>query len=311
MGESPRSGRVASLSVIRMTSAIERIRAQVSRRRRLLLGLTLAGMAAAVVWVAVATPDGRDAHAYYVADLDHLYSRGALSADAYLYPPLLAELIQPLRALPFPAFVALVRAGNIVALGIAAGPFTGPLLLTLPISDDLGFGNINLWLGLLIVAGLRWPALWSGVLLTKITPGVGVLWFVGRRDRRGLLIALGATVAVAAVAAVFAPRAWSDWLAFLNSPSSDPRGLLGATFLPLRLIVAAVLATWAGYRNAPWALVLASWSAVPLLEPGTYAILTPLLWFLWRQRTQAPERATGSAMAPGVESAAESPRRGA
>jgi hypothetical protein len=285
MDVSPRSDRMAPAFAMRVRPAIERLRAEASQRQRLFLALTLAGMAAAVVWFIASTPDGRDAHAYYVADLDHLYSRVTGSPDAYVYPPLLAELAQPLRALPWPAFMALVRLGNIAALGIAAGPFSGPLLLTLPIRDDIGFGNINLWLGLLVVAGLRWPALWSGVLLTKITPGVGLLWFVGRRDWRGLAIAVGTTVLVAAVAVVLAPRAWSDWLAFITAPaSSDPRGLLGGTFLPLRLVVGTLLALWAGYRNQAWALVLASMIAVPLLWPGTFAMLTPLVWLLWRHR---------------------------
>ncbi|HYL41383.1 MAG TPA: hypothetical protein VET90_08750, partial [Candidatus Binatus sp.] len=61
----------------------------------------------------------------------------------------------------------------------------------------------------------------------------------------------------------------------------DPNGLLGGTFLPIRLAGAAPLALWAGYRNQSWALVLAAWFAVPLLWPGTFAMLTPLLWRLW------------------------------
>lgn len=260
-----------------------RLRMPVLRSRRLHVVLTLVGVAAAVVYVAALPPDARDAHAYYVADLDHLYSRSAGSADAYIYPPFLAEVVQPLRALPFPAFATLVRLGNVAALGIAAGPFTGPLLLTLPIKDELGYGNINLWLGLLVVAGLRWPALWSGVLLTKVTPGVGLLWFVGRRDWRGLVIAAAATVALAVVAIAIAPGAWADWLAFIRAPSADPSGLLGGTFFPVRFVVAALLALWAGVRNQPWALVIASWFAVPLLWPGTFAMLIPLVWLLWRR----------------------------
>jgi len=272
---------VAPPTTPRSRSAGAWLRAQVIAHRRLLLVLTLAGMAAALVYVATLTEDARDAHAYYVNDLGDLYSRSAGSADAYIYPPLLAELVQPLRALPWPAFETAVRVGNVVALGLAGGPFAAPLLLTLPIQNDIAFGNINLWLGLLVVGGLRWPALWSGVLLTKITPGVGLLWFVGRRDWRGLLVALGATAAVAIGAIVLAPGAWADWVGFLRAPSSDPSGLLGGTFLPVRLVIAAPLALWAGYRNRSWALVVASWFAVPLLWPGTFAMLTPLLWRLW------------------------------
>ena len=45
-------------------------------------------------------------------------------------------------------------------------------------------GNIHLLLGAVIVAGFRWPWLWALPLLTKVTPGVGLLWFALRREWR-------------------------------------------------------------------------------------------------------------------------------
>ena len=42
-----------------------------------------------------------------------------------------------------------------------------------------------------IVLGFRWPFTWAFVLLTKVTPGVGLLWFAVRREWRSLAIALG------------------------------------------------------------------------------------------------------------------------
>ncbi len=47
--------------------------------------------------------------------------------------------------------------------------------------------------------GFRYPAAWSLILLTKITPGIGLLWFAVRREWRALAIALGATAAIASV----------------------------------------------------------------------------------------------------------------
>ena len=32
---------------------------------------------------------------------------------------------------------------------------------------------------------MRWPAAWAFVLLTKMTPGIGLLWFAFRRDLWG------------------------------------------------------------------------------------------------------------------------------
>src|SRR5690348_6311250 len=68
-----------------------------------------------------------------------------------------------------------------------------PLLAFPPILFELSMGNIHLLLAAAIVLGFRWPAAWSFVLLTKVTPGVGLLWFAVRREWRSLAVALGAT----------------------------------------------------------------------------------------------------------------------
>ena len=43
---------------------------------------------------------------------------------------------------------------------------------------------------------MRHPAAWAFPLLTKVTTGVGVLWFAFRRDWRSLGIAIGATAVI-------------------------------------------------------------------------------------------------------------------
>ena len=52
-------------------------------------------------------------------------------------------------------------------------------------------------MALAIVWGFRHPWTWSFVLLTKVTPAVGLLWFVVRREWRNLGIALGASAVLA------------------------------------------------------------------------------------------------------------------
>ena len=66
---------------------------------------------------------------------------------------------------------------------------------------EVAGGNVSLLLAVAIVVGFRWPAAWALVLLTKITPGIGLLWFAVRREWRHLAIALGATAAIVAVSA--------------------------------------------------------------------------------------------------------------
>ena len=73
------------------------------------------------------------------------------------------------------------------------------LLAFPPVALNLVDGNIHLFLAVAIALGFRYPALWSVVLLTKVTPGVGLLWFAVRREWRSLRIALGVTGAIVAV----------------------------------------------------------------------------------------------------------------
>ena len=81
---------------------------------------------------------------------------------------------------------------------------------------ELAGGNIHLLLAAAIVLGFRWPWTWSLVLLTKITPGIGLLWFVVRREWRNLTIALGGTAAIAVSVRSPPPDAWFQWAEVLS-----------------------------------------------------------------------------------------------
>ena len=68
---------------------------------------------------------------------------------------------------------------------------TGPRLLAAGLlfpftAMEVAGGNVSLLLAVAIVVGFRWPAAWALVLLTKITPGIGLLWFAVRREWRSL-----------------------------------------------------------------------------------------------------------------------------
>ena len=82
--------------------------------------------------------------------------------------------------------MALIRFVDLVALVALAGPATLFALLLPPVAAEINAANINFPMGLAIVAAFRWPALWAFPLLTKVTPGVGVLWFAVRREWRAL-----------------------------------------------------------------------------------------------------------------------------
>ena len=53
-------------------------------------------------------------------------------------------------------------------------------------------------LGLLVYLVIRGASasLWGAVLLTKVTPGIGVLWHLARREYQAFATALAATVVI-------------------------------------------------------------------------------------------------------------------
>ena len=62
--------------------------------------------------------------------------------------------------------------------------------------DRAQCGNINLLIVGAVLIGFRYPWAWAFIILTKVTPGIGLLWFLTRREWRHLAIALGATLGV-------------------------------------------------------------------------------------------------------------------
>jgi hypothetical protein len=166
-----------------------------------------------------------------------------------------------------------------MALGIASAIFlVGPIGAALAITAlpfvfrDLFVGNIHLMLGAAVVLGFRWPAAWSFLLLTKITPGVGVLWFAVRREWGALAIALGATLAIAAISFAIAPQVWFDWISRLRGDTNTA----GSGYLlsvVARVAVAALLVVIGGLTNRAWLVPVASMLAIPIIWPDSLAIL--------------------------------------
>ncbi len=225
-------------------------------------------------WGASALPSGMDARCYWVPDLANPYLHSNWTDQiAYPYSPAFLQILQPLRLLPWQAFMgawALILMAALVYL-------TGPRLILLGLAFfglmEIWGGNIELLIAVAIVAGFRWPAAWAFVLLTKITPGVGLLWFAVRREWRALAIALGATVAVAAISYAVAPNAWLQWkdVLFANAGKS---GTWAAVPIPfwVRLGPAIAVVVWGALTNRRWTVPIASMLALPALWYGGLSI---------------------------------------
>jgi hypothetical protein len=260
----------------------------------------LAGLAVVlfVWWLLTFNDYQHDARAYWALDLDSLYSRGEVGGvDAYLYSPAFAQLFTPLTWLPWLVFAGLWAALNLAALTWMAGPATAGLLLVIPgspVIDEVGTGNIHLMLGAAIALSFRWPAAWALPLLTKATPGIGVLWLAGARRWRGFAVALGATAAISLVSFVLAPQLWFDWLDVLTGNVDRPIPTEIAVIpgpLWARTTVAAVVALVGGWRGWRWAAPVAATLALPVPWSSGLTILVACIW-LARQRLERPDDAS-------------------
>ena len=285
------------------------------RVRAIRHGLLLAGLAVLVTilvgaWLtATETSAGEayDARAYWeAAQGGDPYARPVLGSPvAYYYSPAFLQLFGPLLALSFPAFLAIWYVLNGAALIAVTRTWLPVALLTGFVGLEVLRGNIETLMALALVAGFRWPAAWAFILLTKVTPGVGLLWFVARREWQSLAIALGATAAIAGVSFAFAPALWTAWVSSLisNAGVSIPWEYFPVPLL-VRLPIAAALALLAGWRGWRWMVPIASTLAMPALWPVNMALLVAIFPLLPR-RSAVP--ASGPVPGPSTEPGATEP----
>jgi hypothetical protein len=197
----------------------------------------------------------------------------------YLYSPAFAQLISPLTALPLPLFAATWTA----LLGVVLYWLTGwrAVLIGLfaPVAISLAIGQTDLLMAAAVVIGFRWPAAWVIPLITKVTPGIGVLWFAARREWRAFFIATGATVAVVGVSILFDPAAWVGWMHLLfrmQFPASSA-GVYLPVPLWVRLPVMAAVVWWGARTDRRWTLPVAVCCSLPTVWINTPAILVACL----------------------------------
>lgn len=243
-------------------------------RKPLIVGLVALGLAFdAALFLALLRLGqfGYDAYAYWSVDLASLYAQApeALAGfGAFHYSPAVAQVLSLFHVLPWWIFLWGWTALLIAALTWLGGRWTLVLLAFPPLVLELYAGNINLLLAAAVALGFRYPAAWAFVLLTKVTPGIGVLWFALRREWRNLAIALGATGVVAVVSFIMAPALWGQWFTAL----SDLRGLTeGSLPIPLllRLPIAGGILWWGARTDRRWTVPVAA------------TVSTPVMWIFW------------------------------
>ena len=239
------------------------------------VAIALIGMVVfAEPWGKSLLPSGMDARCYWVPSLSDPYLHSNWTEQiAYPYSPAFLQVLQPIRLLPWQAFMAVWSAILLATLVAITGPrliLVG--LVWFGLMEAWG-GNIELLVGLAILLGFRWPAAWSFVLLTKIAPGVGLLWFAVRREWTSLLVALAATAAVVAISFVLLPDAWFRWPQVLIN-NVGKGGTWAAVPIPflVRLPFAVLLIVWGALRNRRWVVPIGSMLALPALWYGGLSI---------------------------------------
>jgi hypothetical protein len=280
-------------------------------RRALRDGLVLAGLLVGAYLFVVVAPQaktvGFDAFAYWSLSIDHPYATHIGGLGSFLYTPVLARAFAPASNLDWPAFLWLWLA---VLLGTAlwlGGRSRWLWVLAFPpVALELYHGNIHLLIAAAIALGFRYPAAWAFVVLSKVTPGVGLLWFLVRREWRSLAIALGATAAIVAVSLVFDLRLWQEWFdrQVIGSLSEAPNQPHLDIPLLVRLPIAAVVVAWGARTDRKWTVPLAAALAMPVLWIAAFSVLAAIPALGRRGLESSDELAGRSAPAPSPTPAA-------
>lgn len=240
-----------------------------------------------------------DAHSYWLAGgSEHPYAAtiasgfdDSINPYKYRYPPPLAQVFTPLHSLPFPVVAGAWVAMLFGVYLVLAGRWAPLLLLFPPVLAELYLGNVNLLIALAIVVGMRWPAAWAFVVLTKVTPGIGLLWFAFRREWRSLGIALVATAVVAGASFALAPHLWFEFrdAMTVQAPAAVLVPELAIPIsLPLRLVAAVAIVGFGALTNRAWLVPVAATVAAPAIWGNVLVILVAAVTLAERRGLDRP-----------------------
>jgi hypothetical protein len=180
-------------------------------------------------------------------------------------------------------FTSIWTALNCATLWFLLRRWALPSLIFVPIALEIVSGNVNLLYAAAIVIGFRWPGVWALMFLTKVTPGVGVLWFLVRREWRSLALALGVTAAIATISYVLDAGQWGRWFELLRSDVSGAGNGSFTTvgwYLPIalapRVVAATLVIGYAAWSNRRWLVPVGVVLAMPVVWVNTLAVLAAI-----------------------------------
>lgn len=222
---------------------------------------------AAFAWLTIVGVNGApDSYSYWAVDPSTPYAIRYGTIGAFPYSPIAVLVASTFHVVSYPVFYAL---WSLLLLGVVlwlAPPVLwvpGVLLSLLEIQG----GNVDILIAAAVVIGLRYAPMMSFLVLTKITPGLAILWFAVRREWRPFALAVGTTATLVLVGVIVAPGLWRDWVAYLVSSAGIPLETPGPRLdvpLSARLVVAAGMILFAARTNRPWMLPLAVYLTLPV-----------------------------------------------
>jgi hypothetical protein len=242
---------------------------------------------------------GYDAYSYWSIDLHDLYGRAMVNNfthGAFRYAPPIAYLFASFALLPWWVFIWLWSALSVAIVTWLAGRWTLVVLALPPVALELYHGNVHLLIAAAIALGFRFPWTWSFVILTKITPGVGILWFAARREWRSFAIAVGVTAAVVAITYVIDPSYWADFTQSILGNLDQPQYYSIPPPAWVRVPIAILVVIWGARTDRPWTVAVAATLGLPILWPHGLTVLLAAIPFL--------RRGDRAAVVPGWERAA-------
>lgn len=231
----------------------------------------VAGLVAVWGWLLIAQPVvigkpfGVDAMAYHGASLANPYTGPQVGMPgAYLYPPPFIQVLTPLRLLPWEVFIAVWLALELVVLAWLIGPALGLLVLAIPfVLAEVAIGNVHLFMAAALVLGLRHPAGWAFIALTKPTVGAVGTWHLFRGEWRHAGVALMTTLGIVAISLLLGADLWIAWLDRMRADTGTA-GTGWMISLTIRVVLASALVGFAARRRQPVFLPVAAYLALPI-----------------------------------------------
>jgi hypothetical protein len=192
--------------------------------------------------------------------------------DLFRHSPAVAQVASLMGWMPWIVAQLGFLAFQIGVIVLMAGRRWPYVVLFPGVFWNLYFGNVDLLLAAALVAGFRFPGAWALMFLTKISPGIGVLWFAFRGEWRNFGIALATTALIVGFSFALAPDLWFRWIEALQVWARLPQMALVPPLL-VRLAVSVLLIWFAARTDRRWMLPIACLIAIPNPWFVTFAIL--------------------------------------